>query len=102
MPFWKTPKESYKQFNEKRNCSRVCAAKYSFFVREHTPRWKGGRIKTLTGYIYIHKPHHHNSTKQGYIAEHRYLMELFLGKSLSKKLTFIISMESKMIIELRI
>lgn len=48
--------------------------------------WKGGKI-FRSGYIYILKPEHPNSGKQGYIAEHRLVMEKHLGRFLNKKET---------------
>ena len=50
--------------------------------RENAPHWKGGRIKTFQGYIYILKPNHPNSNKEGYIKEHRYIMSEYLKRPL--------------------
>ena len=49
-----------------------------------SPRWKGGRIKTSKGYIYIYKPEHLNSNTEGYVMEHRLIMEEKLGRYLEK------------------
>jgi len=46
--------------------------------------WKGGKI-LRSGYFYILKPEHPNSGKQGYIAEHRLIMEKHLGRFLTKE-----------------
>ena len=46
--------------------------------------WKGGII-TPNGYIYIHKPKHPNATKQGYVCEHRLVMENKIGRYLKRK-----------------
>jgi len=43
--------------------------------------WKGGKIK-MNGYIYVLAPNHPNKTKQGYVAEHRLIMEKYLGRIL--------------------
>lgn len=45
------------------------------------PNWKGG-TKILKGYRYVHQPDHPNATKQGYVAEHRLVMEKRLGRVL--------------------
>lgn len=37
------------------------------------------------GYKYIHLPDHPNASKQGYFAEHRYIMEQSIGRCLDKK-----------------
>lgn len=51
---------------------------------EKSSNWKGGRI-LRSGYIYIKLPSHPFSGKQGYIAEHRLVMEKKLGRYLTKK-----------------
>ena len=45
------------------------------------PRWKGGKI-LVDGYIYIYSPTHPNKTKNGYILEHRLVMEKHIGRQL--------------------
>lgn len=54
---------------------------------ENHPKWKGGRYKTLQGYIYILKPEHpfHNNHKR--VFEHRLVMEKHLGRYLTRKET---------------
>lgn len=49
---------------------------------KHSNRWKGGRIKR-SGYWYIYKPDHPFSQTQGYIAEHRLIMESHIGRYLT-------------------
>jgi len=44
--------------------------------------WKGGRRKDFDGYIYIFCPDHPYCNSQGYIFEHRLVMEAHLGRSL--------------------
>ena len=44
--------------------------------------WKGGRIKAPWGYIMILKKNYPSSKKNGYILEHRYIMEKHLGRFL--------------------
>jgi len=47
------------------------------------PRWKGGRIVEGRGYIYRYKPNHPFSNKDGYVFEHRLVMEEHIGRYLS-------------------
>lgn len=43
--------------------------------------WKGGR-RLVGGYVYIYHPEHPRATKQGYVLEHRLVMEGRLGRYL--------------------
>lgn len=51
------------------------------FSGSEASNWKGGRIRR-SEYIYIHKPGHPHSGKQGYVAEHRLVMESHIGRYL--------------------
>ena len=44
--------------------------------------WKGG-VRIVKGYRYLYSPDHPNATKQGYVAEHRLVMENHLGRYLT-------------------
>lgn len=46
--------------------------------------WKGGRTKTRQDYIYVWMPEHPNSTKDGYVMEHRLITEKAIGRYLKK------------------
>lgn len=46
--------------------------------------WKGGRRVIDGGYIEIYKPSHPTSRSNGYIKEHRWVMEQYLGRPLLK------------------
>jgi hypothetical protein len=48
---------------------------------EKANHWKGGRI-LVDGYVYIYSPTHPNKTKDGYVCEHRLIMEKHLGRIL--------------------
>lgn len=54
-------------------------------VGENHPNWKGGRYKSSDGYILIYNPKHPNATSQGYVFEHRLLLEKHLGRYLNLK-----------------
>ena len=47
-----------------------------------SPRWKGGRYPTGSGYMRIWKPDHPNATPKGYVYEHRLVMEEKIGRYL--------------------
>lgn len=44
--------------------------------------WKGGQALSTGGYILIHKRAHPNANKQGYVYEHRLVMEQYLNRYL--------------------
>ena len=46
-----------------------------------SPSWKGGRVNHK-GYILIHHPHHPFANSQGYIFEHRLIMEKHIKRFL--------------------
>lgn len=48
----------------------------------NNPMWKGGRTLHSRGYVYIKNRQHPFSDKQGYIFEHRIVMEQFLKRYL--------------------
>jgi hypothetical protein len=51
---------------------------------ESYPQWKGGKYKTPQGYIYAHQPNHPLCTKDGYVREHRLIMEKYIGRYLTQ------------------
>lgn len=87
---WASPKSSF--------CSRPC--QYAFGVsdelrekikvarakqtRERHPSWKGGKV-LRSGYIYHKVYDHPKAGKQGYVAEHRLVMEKHIGRYLEKQ-----------------
>jgi len=46
--------------------------------------WKGGKVYSMAGYVYIYKPEHPFSNNIGYIFEHRLVMEQSIGRYLNK------------------
>lgn len=54
------------------------------FRGEGNPRWNGGRGTTSQGYIEILSEGNHSKNKRGRILEHRFVMEEYLGRKLSK------------------
>jgi len=47
--------------------------------------WKGGRIKVGLGYMAIYKPDHPYCNQDGYVMEHRLVMEEKIGRYLNKE-----------------
>lgn len=54
-------------------------------VRNKHHNWNNGRRHITGGYIKILRTHHPFADKKGYVLEHRYLMELILGRYLDPK-----------------
>jgi hypothetical protein len=50
--------------------------------RENHPRWKGGKTKDGGGYVLIRKPEHPFAQTNGYVSQHRLVMEKHLGRYL--------------------
>ncbi|MGA9772364.1 MAG: HNH endonuclease signature motif containing protein [Blastocatellia bacterium] len=47
------------------------------------PKWKGGRWQHKSGYIYIYAPDHPAANVDGYVLEHRLVMEKKIGRHLT-------------------
>jgi len=63
---------------------RSCAGKvFSLKMRGVcASNWRGGRIKN-DGYVLIHSPNHPHADRQGYVREHRLIMEEMIGRYLT-------------------
>ncbi len=65
------------------NPSRRTIQKISRATRgKNNPMWAGGIKKLKGGYIGIHKPDHPFCNKQGYVSEHRLVVEQNIGRYL--------------------
>lgn len=51
-------------------------------VGTNSPGWRGGRTKSSTGYILVQAPSHPAAQADGYVPEHRLIMEDKLGRYL--------------------
>jgi hypothetical protein len=51
---------------------------------EQAGNWQGGTRSYPKGYVGTHSPDHPNATKEGYVMEHRLVMEKHLGRYLTK------------------
>ena len=85
----KTCGKTFEVFNCRKNTAKYCSLKCrpSDFRNKSTKgkknhRWKGGRYKHGKGYIYILKPSHPFCNSQGYVFEHRLVMEKMIGRYL--------------------
>jgi len=65
-------------------CSRVCFHSHlkDWLQGKRHPQWKGGRTYDSDGYVCIKMRNHPNCNKQGYIREHRLVIEEKLGRYL--------------------
>jgi len=64
-----------------KTCSKKC---FSIYKTGHRPyHWKGGKLKHK-GYIYVLVKGHPFGDRDGYVTEHRYIMEKKLGRFLSR------------------
>lgn len=55
---------------------------YRHSVGRNNSAWKGGRIADKSGYVLVHCPDHPHANRNGYIREHRLVMEKNLGRHL--------------------
>jgi len=90
------------------NCSNILERKYSDVIKSNKKNhfcnkhcqseyfsngnacgnlnhnWQGGITKHIKGYIYVYCPNHPSNPKNGYVLEHRLVMEKKLGRYLTK------------------
>ena len=57
-------------------------AKFKLRVGSKASGWKGGKYKNSRGYVYIWNPNHPYSNNEGYVFEHRLVMEKHIGRFL--------------------
>lgn len=77
--FVRNSKYSEKQLKKAEFCSRSCANSGKFH-----PLWNGGKYETKEGYIKIKKRSHPFCDTEGYVMEHRLVMERFLNRYLKQ------------------
>jgi len=65
---------------KRRFCSLNCCNLWA--KGERSPFWKGGKIKTVFGYITTYAPTHPYCNSLGHVMEHRLKMESHLGRHL--------------------
>lgn len=79
--------EEIKSKRANQYCGTVCrnrgiAKKRRSYKLEDSPTWKGGRKLDSCGYVLVKHPK--SRRKDGYIQEHRLIMEEFLGRELEE------------------
>jgi len=94
-PFWgkKHTEETKAKISAKMKGHRFnLGRRHSETIRKHmseaktgprNPHWNGGRFKSSLGYILIKIPGHRGANAQGYVPEHRLVMEAKLGRGLN-------------------
>ncbi len=60
-------------------CGAACYHRYK--IGAGNPKWRGGKTM-YDGYIYRYFPQHPYATNKGYVAEHRLVMEVTIGRFL--------------------
>lgn len=72
--------------SRERYCSKLCQGlrMQELFIGKNNPMWKGGIIKDTHGYKLIKKREHPLCNKEGYIGEHRLIMERVVGRYLHR------------------
>ena len=65
-------------------CSHKCKGKWQtkYLLSEKHPSWKGGKWIDKLGYIYVSARNHPNKVHNGYIFEHRLVVEKKIGRYL--------------------
>lgn len=73
-----------KQFKPRRANSRFCSRTclHDSMRGSKSAAWKGGRQLDSAGYVRIHNPDHPAAPGNGYVKEHRVVMEKILGRYL--------------------
>ena len=85
-----TCKDSYQVHKGRKDSAKFCSYKCYWkgrvnkYVGSKGGAWKGGKTNN-GGYIYIASKNHPNSTLDGYVAEHRLVMEKKIGRFLLKE-----------------
>lgn len=50
---------------------------------ERNPKWGGGTYGATNGYVYEHAPEHPHATQDGYVMQHRLVVERAIGRVLT-------------------
>lgn len=88
-PNWQGGRPVCKKCSKKleyKSITRLCRKHYlGDKIGEKALNWKGGRKINTQGYILIYSPNHPNKDQQGYVREHRLIMEKYLKRYLKKE-----------------
>ncbi len=72
-----------KQLNRRSLRCKPCHSEFS--KGKNSPNWKGGKIGSGSGYIYIYSPNHPQRNKDNYVFEHRRVFEKQIGRYLTRR-----------------
>lgn len=72
------PVKSYHSYRRK-FCNKRCYIR----IGSKNPKWRGGKI-IVSGYVYIYSPNHPEKTQDGYVCEHRLIIEKKIGRYLKR------------------
>lgn len=61
-------------------CSQLCDKQFK--VGENNPAWQGGTKTCKEGYVYVYFPDHPYATQNGYVLNHRLVVEESIGRHL--------------------
>ena len=79
----KEAKEKMRLAHTGKKLSETHRKKLSEVRKGHRPYyWKGGRIQDRQGYVWLFKPTYPSANKQGYVSEHRFVIEQYIGRLL--------------------
>lgn len=70
-------------YNTNKYCGNPC--RYAHKVGEHGPHWKGGQPVTGNGYVREYCPDHPYADPDGYVLQHRLVVERSIGRVLDPK-----------------
>ena len=74
---------SYIKTGRGKYCSNICKGKYMKSKKgKDVNSWKGGKFIDYRGYAHIRKPEH-PFNNNGYVLEHRLVMEKYIGRYLN-------------------
>lgn len=73
-------KPSPNRLTRGRFCSKDCGGRGQ--LGSKNANWHGGRHKSSKGYVLVYTPSHPNAQAEGYVFEHRLVMEARLGRYL--------------------
>lgn len=66
---------------------RFCSVKcqHEAYRGSGNPKWRGGLIVPPSGYVYAYAPDHPHATQDGYVMQHRLVMEREIGRHLDPR-----------------
>lgn len=86
IPRTKEVKEKLRLANKGRKMSQDFKDKISHATRGNkNPRWNGGKVRSIKGYILVHKPEHPFCNCRGYVYKHRIVVEKQIGRYLTEE-----------------